>query len=123
MKFYQIINKVDVKYTKFKEFLDWCKTFCGSCGVTSDKLGTWKIQNLISKPEFNGKMCERLETLDNGRIKIKIENLQLSVKPECLLHYNKCELLTCGRCKVIKYCNGVCQKRHWKEGGHKQECV
>ena len=30
-------------------------------------------------------------------------------------------LLTCGRCKVIFYCNVNCQKKHWK-GGHKEEC-
>ena len=34
---------------------------------------------------------------------------------------NKTNLLTCGRCKVIFYCNINCQKKHWK-GGHKQEC-
>ena len=35
---------------------------------------------------------------------------------------NKSKLLTCGRCKFIYYCNVNCQKKHWKEGGHKQEC-
>ena len=30
--------------------------------------------------------------------------------------------LHCGKCKIIYYCNFECQKRHWKEGGHKQEC-
>ena len=66
-------------------------------------------------------MCEKVETLDNGRVKIKIDDLVLSVKSECLLH-NKSDLLACGRCKVIMYCNVNCQKWHWKEGGHKQEC-
>ena len=35
---------------------------------------------------------------------------------------DKSDLLTCARCKVIFYCNVNCQKKHWKEGGHKQEC-
>lgn len=31
------------------------------------------------------------------------------------------KLLTCGRCKVAKYCNGTCQKAHWA-AGHKGAC-
>ena len=30
--------------------------------------------------------------------------------------------LHCGKCKIIYYCNYECQKRDWKEVGHKQEC-
>jgi hypothetical protein len=30
--------------------------------------------------------------------------------------------LKCGRCKSTCYCNLQCQKAHWKDGGHKQEC-
>ena len=29
----------------------------------------------------------------------------------------------CGRCKLASYCSESCQKRHWKEGGHKLNCV
>ena len=29
----------------------------------------------------------------------------------------------CGRCKAVSYCGEECQKKHWKEGGHKQNCV
>ena len=29
----------------------------------------------------------------------------------------------CGRCKLTFYCSKDCQKRHWKEGGHKHNCV
>ena len=29
----------------------------------------------------------------------------------------------CGRCKLTFYCSESCQKRHWKEGGHKLNCV
>ena len=29
----------------------------------------------------------------------------------------------CGRCKLTFYCSKNCQRRHWREGGHKQNCV
>lgn len=32
------------------------------------------------------------------------------------------KLLCCARCKVAAYCSKSCQQKHWKEGGHKQEC-
>jgi tetratricopeptide (TPR) repeat protein len=28
----------------------------------------------------------------------------------------------CSRCRGVKYCSAACQKVHWKQGGHKQEC-
>ena len=28
----------------------------------------------------------------------------------------------CARCKITFYCSVQCQKRHWKEGGHKRHC-
>ena len=32
-------------------------------------------------------------------------------------------LLTCGRCHAVRYCSAVCQKTHWKDSGHKQQCA
>jgi len=29
----------------------------------------------------------------------------------------------CARCKLTFYCSRNCQRRHWREGGHKQSCV
>ena len=31
--------------------------------------------------------------------------------------------LPCSRCKITYYCSVICQKHHWKEGGHKHNCV
>ena len=28
----------------------------------------------------------------------------------------------CGRCKRVYYCSRRCQKKHWKEGGHREAC-
>ena len=29
----------------------------------------------------------------------------------------------CSKCQITFYCSTKCQKQHWKEGGHKQNCV
>ena len=31
-------------------------------------------------------------------------------------------LKKCGRCLSVYYCDGACQRKHWKRGGHKQAC-
>ena len=30
--------------------------------------------------------------------------------------------LVCGACRAVVYCSKDCQRKHWKTGGHKQEC-
>ena len=39
---------------------------------------------------------------------------QLSADPD--------ERLKCARCRRAYYCDRSCQKKHWKQGGHKHEC-
>lgn len=34
----------------------------------------------------------------------------------------KGKVMKCGRCRGPAYCSTKCQKRHWKEGGHKKVC-
>ena len=29
----------------------------------------------------------------------------------------------CSKCGITYYCSVICQKHHWKEGGHKKHCV
>jgi uncharacterized C2H2 Zn-finger protein len=33
------------------------------------------------------------------------------------------QLLKCGACKKVFYCSKECQKTHWKQGGHREECA
>ena len=35
---------------------------------------------------------------------------------------NEKEFKRCGRCLGFYYCSKACQKKHWKHGGHKNEC-
>jgi len=35
---------------------------------------------------------------------------------------SKHSLMVCGKCRNAQYCDSVCQKQHWKHGGHKQSC-
>ena len=120
----KIMNESHENFLMYNKFIELIKTHCGNCGGSStDDKTFYQIQKLISKPELNGKICEKVEILDNGRIKIKLDNLLiLSVKPECLLA-RKIDFRACGKCKIILYCNTICQKKHWKEGGHKEECT
>ncbi|KAG2429607.1 hypothetical protein HXX76_010840 [Chlamydomonas incerta] len=30
---------------------------------------------------------------------------------------------TCSRCREVRYCCGVCQLQHWREGGHNSSCA
>ena len=52
---------------------------------------TWQLQNLTSRytrsgfSELNGRRCERLALLDDGRVKIDMDGLIISVKQECLV--------------------------------------
>ena len=47
-----------------------------------------------------------------------------SALPECSwCKATSSKLLKCGRCKLRAYCSQDCQRRDWREGGHKQACV
>jgi tetratricopeptide (TPR) repeat protein len=46
------------------------------------------------------------------------------VGPKCASHEcSELGLHLCGGCMAVRYCSAACQKVHWKQGGHKQECT
>ena len=53
-----------------------------------------------------------------------IESVLEYVKSHCSFCGNREGKLSlyCGRCLSAYYCNKTCQVKHWKAGGHKQEC-
>ena len=40
----------------------------------------------------------------------------------CGKHLVKAEMFKCSRCKSVIYCSKACQTKHWKTGGHREEC-
>ena len=87
----------------------------GKCGTR----GEWK--------QDKGRFAVHL---DNGLIKgIKPENLEIIVAKKvrkyrctyCRAEYTHSKTLsTCGKCRTVAYCNGVCQRKDWKN--HKEDC-
>lgn len=107
---------------------------CCHCGSTSDKA------KLIYMHIFHGSSareaivyvafgCEGKErclkamrhAIDSALVvaKTNVRTLCSACEKELLL-----QPLQCSRCKVAKYCNVECQRKHWKaeKNGHKEEC-
>ena len=71
---------------------------------------------------------------DRGRWPVVVDGTgrKLSCKPTNLKELASCghcgaekrldALKKCGRCLAVHYCDGACQREHWKRGGHKQAC-
>ena len=41
----------------------------------------------------------------------------------CLNDLGKDRGGVCGGCRIVFYCDRECQRNHWKQGGHKYECM
>ena len=71
---------------------------------------------------------------DRGRWPVAVDGTgrELSCKPINLKGLATCGLCgaekvlnalkKCGKCRAVHYCNGACQRAHWKRGGHKELC-
>ena len=63
---------------------------------------------------------------------VDVTGRELSCKPTNLKELASCgqcgaekrldALKKCARCLAVHYCDGACQRLHWKRGGHKQAC-
>ena len=71
---------------------------------------------------------------DRGRwpVAVDVTGRELSCKPNNLRGLGTCGhcgaekvldvLKKCGKCRAVHYCDGTCQRAHWKRGGHKELC-
>ena len=71
---------------------------------------------------------------DRGRWPVAVDGTgrELSCKPTNLRALAACghcgvekvldALKKCGKCRAVHYCDGACQRAHWKGGGHKELC-
>ena len=55
------MTKANKHFIMLKEFLEQSKTACGGCGAHGKKESS-QLENLISKPELNGKICKKVKT-------------------------------------------------------------
>jgi hypothetical protein len=56
-----------------------------------------------------------------ARAKVELDNIKCSSCDFVQPVKEKCR--TCGQCQLTRYCSKECQKKHWKDGGHKLSCV
>ena len=96
-----------------------------------------RLKNL-NNASYNGKLAHvenfpSYEVYYNGRYRVnlidEVESPTLrsvDVKPENMQHAcNRChkggeDLMLCGKCRHVRYCDGECQRIDWKR--HKEEC-
>jgi hypothetical protein len=62
-----------------------------------------------------------VQLLDAAGSQMKIQTLNLRVVC-CSCYADQSKFQLCSKCQVAAYCDGDCQKKHWKTGGHKQSC-
>jgi hypothetical protein len=94
---------------------------------------TVRISNLTSEKgrklnDSNAKVVQdhregryAVQLLDDAGSKMKIQTLNLRVVC-CSCYADQSKLQLCSKCQVAAYCDGNCQRVHWKTGGHKQSC-
>ena len=72
--------------------------------------------------KFVGSQWEPNTSGSSGRsLDPQLEAFLLNMQGEPIPHYNHCATCTkpsakqkCSRCKIVKYCDRVCQTQHWK---------
>ena len=98
------------------------------------------LAGLQAAPELNGVTAlageydphtgrYRVAVEGRGALMIKSENLRALGAPAPIAACATCgkappavQLALCARCNDASYCSLACQKRDWREGGHKERC-
>jgi hypothetical protein len=89
------------------------------------------VQELVSKPEHNGKLARVLSFDElSGRYLVGLDDgKRLLLKPECVARAG-CATAgctaeeassVCARCQAVRYCSRECQRADWK--AHKPACT
>ena len=88
----------------------------------------------LSREDLNGQRGGISGSANRGRWPVAVDGTgsELSCKPTNLRSLATCghcsaekvldALKKCGKCRAVHYCDGACQRAHWKGGGHKELC-
>jgi len=88
-----------------------------------------KIQSAFRRYQCREKEKTRLngagETANHGKLKgkVKLKSKKSKMDMSCANCEKPSPTKRCGFCGKKRYCDRKCQKRHWKNGGHKKGCI
>jgi len=86
------------------------------------KEGTKHIYNAIYHCKKFIKLSEKSKEFDKD-MKEKVTKELSALSSVCRVCSKKGEgCKCCSKCTCVYYCSVVCQKKDWKENGHKEEC-
>ena len=73
-------------------------------------------------PNFNTMMKKKKKKKDGAAATPSLKDCANCGAPEGKV-YGVTVHRPCSKCGITYYCSVICQKHHWKEGGHKKHCV
>jgi len=108
-----LLRKIDELQTQFNQ---WSSEFLERC---------MKIENFFKRNESTNiyPYIYRDSDILNQR-----NHISLEIKDKCCFcneYKIRKDLKKCSRCKAVKYCSLLCQKRHWQAeiDGHRRNCI
>lgn len=77
---------------------------------------------LVSSKGRRDYLIPRLGPAPERELEIAQSGAVLITKYDCAACDAVCATFWCTGCRVVRYCSKECSKKHWKIGGHKNEC-